>query len=121
MGFLCVGECKKFLCANGKCLINGKPCNGVDDCGDNSDEMCCKSESDDISPLPVFHNPVCCSLHVAVSKKKKNDCHEMHYIFIYILFNRSEYVKIDQQLSEPLTINKGVPQGSVLASTLFSI
>ncbi len=63
MGFLCVGECKKFLCANGKCLINGKPCDGVDDCGDNSDEMCCKSESDDIIPLPVFHNPVCCSLH----------------------------------------------------------
>ncbi|KTG43139.1 hypothetical protein cypCar_00034725 [Cyprinus carpio] len=36
------GECKKFLCANGKCLIHGKPCNGVDDCGDNSDEMCCQ-------------------------------------------------------------------------------
>uniref|UniRef100_A0A8C1NP47 trypsin n=1 Tax=Cyprinus carpio TaxID=7962 RepID=A0A8C1NP47_CYPCA len=36
------GECKKFICANGKCLINGKPCNGVDDCGDNSDEMCCQ-------------------------------------------------------------------------------
>ncbi|XP_016110456.1 complement factor I-like isoform X1 [Sinocyclocheilus grahami] len=36
------GECKKFICANGKCLIYGKTCNGVDDCGDNSDEMCCQ-------------------------------------------------------------------------------
>ncbi|KAF4096221.1 complement factor I [Onychostoma macrolepis] len=36
------GEYKKFLCANGKYLINGKPCDGIDDCGDNSDEMCCK-------------------------------------------------------------------------------
>ncbi|RXN08433.1 complement factor I [Labeo rohita] len=37
------GECKKFVCANGKCLLHGKPCNGIDDCGDNSDEMCCQS------------------------------------------------------------------------------
>ncbi len=41
--------------------------------------------------------------------------------FSNYLFNRSQYVKIDQQLSVPLTINKGVPQSSVLASTLFSI
>ncbi len=41
--------------------------------------------------------------------------------FSNYLFNRFQYVKIDQQLSVPLTINKGVPQGSVLASTLFSI
>ncbi|XP_052449747.1 complement factor I isoform X1 [Carassius gibelio] len=38
----CADECKKFLCVNGKCLIHGKPCDGVDDCGDNSDEMCCQ-------------------------------------------------------------------------------
>ncbi|KAK2886086.1 hypothetical protein Q8A67_016923 [Cirrhinus molitorella] len=37
------GKCKTFVCANGKCLLNGKPCNGIDDCGDNSDEMCCQS------------------------------------------------------------------------------
>uniref|UniRef100_A0A671PWC5 trypsin n=1 Tax=Sinocyclocheilus anshuiensis TaxID=1608454 RepID=A0A671PWC5_9TELE len=35
------GECK-FICVNGKCLGHGKTCNGVDDCGDNSDEMCCQ-------------------------------------------------------------------------------
>uniref|UniRef100_A0A671PNB3 trypsin n=1 Tax=Sinocyclocheilus anshuiensis TaxID=1608454 RepID=A0A671PNB3_9TELE len=39
------GECKKFICANGKCLGHGKTCNGVDDCGDNSDEMCCQSQA----------------------------------------------------------------------------
>nr|XP_055043780.1 complement factor I-like [Misgurnus anguillicaudatus] len=36
------GKCDKFSCANGKCLPYGRTCNGVDDCGDNSDEMCCK-------------------------------------------------------------------------------
>ncbi|KAL1249212.1 hypothetical protein QQF64_020217 [Cirrhinus molitorella] len=37
------GQCKTFVCANGKCLPDGKACNGIDDCGDNSDEMCCQS------------------------------------------------------------------------------
>uniref|UniRef100_A0A673GPR4 trypsin n=1 Tax=Sinocyclocheilus rhinocerous TaxID=307959 RepID=A0A673GPR4_9TELE len=32
----------KFICVNGKCLGHEKTCNGVDDCGDNSDEMCCQ-------------------------------------------------------------------------------
>ncbi|ROK74140.1 Complement factor I [Anabarilius grahami] len=36
-------ECRTFHCVNGKCLSKGKPCDGVDDCGDNSDEMCCQS------------------------------------------------------------------------------
>ncbi|XP_068443535.1 complement factor I isoform X3 [Clinocottus analis] len=31
-----------FRCANTKCVSVGQTCNGVDDCGDNSDEMCCK-------------------------------------------------------------------------------
>ncbi|XP_056588350.1 complement factor I [Triplophysa dalaica] len=36
------GECKMFLCVNGKCINHSRTCNGVDDCGDNSDEMCCQ-------------------------------------------------------------------------------
>ncbi|XP_061565817.1 complement factor I isoform X2 [Cololabis saira] len=31
-----------FLCANGKCVNRTQTCDGVDDCGDRSDEMCCK-------------------------------------------------------------------------------
>ncbi|XP_034020134.1 complement factor I isoform X2 [Thalassophryne amazonica] len=34
-------ECN-FRCVNGKCLSLNQTCNGVDDCGDFSDEMCCK-------------------------------------------------------------------------------
>ncbi|NP_001315178.1 complement factor I precursor [Cynoglossus semilaevis] len=31
-----------FTCANGKCVPKNRTCDGVDDCGDLSDEMCCK-------------------------------------------------------------------------------
>ncbi|XP_061816506.1 complement factor I isoform X1 [Nerophis lumbriciformis] len=31
-----------FKCANGKCVSTEHTCDGVDDCGDRSDEMCCK-------------------------------------------------------------------------------
>lgn len=32
----------KFRCVNGKYVNYGKLCDGIDDCGDNSDEMCCQ-------------------------------------------------------------------------------
>ncbi|XP_004079594.1 complement factor I [Oryzias latipes] len=31
-----------FTCANDKCVSLNQTCDGVDDCGDRSDEMCCK-------------------------------------------------------------------------------
>ncbi|XP_028998800.2 complement factor I [Betta splendens] len=31
-----------FRCANDKCVSKNQTCDGVDDCGDRSDEMCCK-------------------------------------------------------------------------------
>ncbi|KII70999.1 Low-density lipoprotein receptor-related protein 4 [Thelohanellus kitauei] len=34
-------RCAGFKCNNSKCLRNNVRCNGVDDCGDNSDEMNC--------------------------------------------------------------------------------
>ncbi|GLD69449.1 complement factor I-like protein [Lates japonicus] len=35
-------ECD-FKCVNGKCVSLSQTCDGVDDCGDRSDEMCCKN------------------------------------------------------------------------------
>ncbi|XP_030287021.1 complement factor I-like [Sparus aurata] len=32
-----------FKCVNGKCVSREQTCDGVDDCGDRSDEMCCKA------------------------------------------------------------------------------
>uniref|UniRef100_A0AAY5EC70 trypsin n=1 Tax=Electrophorus electricus TaxID=8005 RepID=A0AAY5EC70_ELEEL len=34
--------CREFRCGNGKCVSWEQACNGIDDCGDRSDEMCCK-------------------------------------------------------------------------------
>ncbi|XP_019713788.1 complement factor I [Hippocampus comes] len=31
-----------FACVNGKCVSANQTCDGIDDCGDLSDEMCCK-------------------------------------------------------------------------------
>ncbi|XP_076846248.1 complement factor I-like [Brachyhypopomus gauderio] len=34
--------CPQFHCVNGKCVSWKQACDGIDDCGDLSDEMCCK-------------------------------------------------------------------------------
>ncbi|KAL6483976.1 hypothetical protein MHYP_G00088490 [Metynnis hypsauchen] len=34
-------ECPEFRCVNEKCILWKHTCDGIDHCGDNSDEMCC--------------------------------------------------------------------------------
>uniref|UniRef100_A0A3B1KDI2 trypsin n=1 Tax=Astyanax mexicanus TaxID=7994 RepID=A0A3B1KDI2_ASTMX len=36
-------KCTDFTCVNSKCIQWKHICDGIDHCGDNSDEMCCKS------------------------------------------------------------------------------
>lgn len=40
-------ECSagEFHCANDKCISVTKTCDGINDCGDLSDELCCKGNS----------------------------------------------------------------------------
>ncbi|KII70741.1 Suppressor of tumorigenicity 14 protein [Thelohanellus kitauei] len=41
LGRVCAG----FQCNNSKCLINNVKCNGIDECGDGSDEADCRSHT----------------------------------------------------------------------------
>ncbi|XP_013909891.1 PREDICTED: complement factor I-like [Thamnophis sirtalis] len=38
-----VCNAREFRCVNGKCISLTKTCNGLNDCGDSSDELCCKA------------------------------------------------------------------------------
>ncbi|XP_078137907.1 complement factor I-like [Centroberyx gerrardi] len=56
-------ECE-FRCVNSKCVFLNQTCDGVDDCGDRSDEMCCKRCRKD-----AFH----CRTGVCVSREAVGD------------------------------------------------
>ncbi|XP_078137908.1 complement factor I-like [Centroberyx gerrardi] len=56
-------ECE-FMCVNSKCVFLNQTCDGVDDCGDRSDEMCCKRCRKD-----AFH----CRTGVCVSREAVGD------------------------------------------------
>ncbi|XP_077156742.1 complement factor I [Paroedura picta] len=64
-------ECNvnEFRCVNRKCIPSDKTCNGINDCGDLSDELCCKT-----CRGQSFH----CNSDVCIPKKylcnKERDC-----------------------------------------------
>ena len=41
-------EVDKFQCSNKKCIESSRACNGVDDCGDSSDELDCGKILDNV-------------------------------------------------------------------------
>ncbi|XP_041636085.1 complement factor I [Cheilinus undulatus] len=53
-----------FQCVNTKCVSLNQTCNGVDDCGDRSDEMCCKK---------CRNNSLRCKTGVCVHKEALQD------------------------------------------------
>ncbi|XP_065131712.1 complement factor I [Paramisgurnus dabryanus] len=59
------GKCE-FSCVNRKCVPYARTCDGVDDCGDNSDEMCCQKCKKN---PPSFH----CSSGVCIPAHAVND------------------------------------------------
>ncbi|XP_062372445.1 complement factor I-like [Sardina pilchardus] len=60
-------KCDKgmFQCANGKCVQHKKTCDGINNCGDGSDEMCCKECRND----KAFH----CKSNVCIAQRARND------------------------------------------------
>uniref|UniRef100_A0A3B5M1L7 SRCR domain-containing protein n=1 Tax=Xiphophorus couchianus TaxID=32473 RepID=A0A3B5M1L7_9TELE len=56
-------ECD-FTCANRKCIVRNQTCDGVDDCGDRSDEMCCRSKN---------QTPFRCASGVCLHRKAVGD------------------------------------------------
>ncbi|XP_067424366.1 complement factor I isoform X2 [Emydura macquarii macquarii] len=53
-------ECSQFHCVNKKCIPLTETCNGINDCGDLSDELCCKECKNN-----SFH----CNSDVCISNK----------------------------------------------------
>ncbi|KII63707.1 Prolow-density lipoprotein receptor-related protein 1 [Thelohanellus kitauei] len=82
-------HCSGFYCKNSKCLLNNVMCNGVDDCGDGSDEAKCT-----VKCLPTSHRcrnecipkqTVCDTVHFEIELEIKAKKLRGVHIFLIIL------------------------------------
>lgn len=47
---------QSFQCVNGKHIPQMRACNGIDDCGDQSDELCCKGKDGSAFQVPPYYS-----------------------------------------------------------------
>lgn len=87
-------ECIEFKCANGVCIGSDNLCNGVNNCGDNSDELNCTMECGEnehfCHPKGCISNDKLCNGEI--------DCYDgdfFFFTFFYKIFKSQKKKKIN--------------------------
>ncbi|XP_051866061.1 complement factor I isoform X2 [Pristis pectinata] len=76
----------EFECVNGKCIPLENVCNGIDDCADLSDELCCKECTDSYlckSGICIPHFSLCDGEDDCLDGGDESKCNEMDTIKDY--------------------------------------